>query len=229
MFAATAQLLEAMPLERDAVWLGFSPQGAKHHAMWNYGSGFCTFNDMAYCARVLSAAGERVAYVDIDAHHGDGVEALCYHDNRILTASIHEWGIFPGTGAHDVPEQQVWNYPLDTESGDTELVASIAGVVARLREFQPTVLLIAAGADGHETDPLSSLRYTLEGYQRVARGLARAAADLGATRILVGGAGGYQPDDVTPLVWATFVNTLATELEGAVARKDVHNVAEVIQ
>lgn len=232
MFDGTVQLVgQLLAADPREPWLGFSPQGAKHHAAWNHASGFCVFNDFAWAARTLSARGLRVLYVDFDAHHGDGVEALTFHDNRIMTASIHEWGIFPGTGLHDYPEQRVFNWPLDAESGDEALLAAVAEVFevdGEYNTFVPDVILVAAGADGHTNDPLSSLQFTLEGYRRAAELIAEAATRLGARRVLVGGAGGYRPDAETPAVWATVVSTLAKELEG-LHRSDVHDDEKVIQ
>lgn len=222
MFQGTVNLVARMPADRSEAWVGFTPQGAKHHAHWNYSSGFCVFNDFAWAAKTLTARGERVLYVDFDAHHGDGVEALTYHDDHIMTASIHEGGIFPGSGWHNAPQREVWNFPLDAASGDVALLTAINDVLELAHGFRPTVILVAAGADGHEDDPLSSLRYTLEGYTEVATRLATFASESGAVRVLIGGAGGYRPDDVTPAVWSTFVDTFATALEEAVAQIDVH-------
>lgn len=223
----THQLLAAVPRQP---WVGFSPQGAKHHAMWNHASGFCTFNDFAWAARTLSANGLRVLYLDWDAHHGDGVEALTFHDDQIMTASIHEWGIFPGTGGCDHPDRNVWNWALDAESGDGQLLEAVVEVfdVAADQKFVPDVVLIASGADGHGRDQLSSLQYTIDGYRTATEIVARRASALGVTRVLVGGAGGYRPHDTTPLVWATVVSTLANELE-RLHENDVHDDAEVIQ
>ena len=205
MFTATVQLARAVDAGR--VTVGFSPQGAKHHAMADRGSGFCVFNDMAWAAQHFAAQSKRVLYVDLDAHHGDGVEALTRDEPRVMTCSVHDATIFPGTGHADEPSLGVFNHALPRGAGDTELLSSVATIVDRARAWRPDVLLVAIGADGHETDPLSSLQYTYGGYQQAAVALGALAADLGVP-VLMGGAGGYQPLTHTPAVWATFVARL---------------------
>ena len=202
MFAGTVQLVHA--IEEQRVEVGFSPQGAKHHAMADRGSGFCVFNDMAWAAKHFAAQGKRVLYVDLDAHHGDGVEALTRDDLMVMTCSVHDSTIFPGTGHQHEPDRRVHNFPLAGGAGDDELLASVAAVVRLAEQWRPEVVLIAIGADGHATDRLSSLRYSYEGYAEAARVLGAMAAGHRAP-VLMGGAGGYQPLTHTPAVWATFV------------------------
>ena len=205
MFAATVQLVQAVGDGR--VQVGFSPQGAKHHAMADRGSGFCVFNDLAWAAKHFAAQRKRVLYVDLDAHHGDGVEALTRDDPGVMTCSVHDSTIFPGTGHEDEPDRRVHNFPLARGAGDDELLASVAAIVRLAEQWQPDVVLVAIGADGHVTDPLSSLRYSYEGYAEAARRLGAMAAGHRAP-VLMGGAGGYQPLTHTPAVWATFVAEL---------------------
>ena len=206
MFAGTVQLAHAIDAGR--VRIGFSPQGAKHHAMADRGSGFCIFNDMAWAALHFAGQGRRVLYVDLDAHHGDGVEALTRDEPLVRTCSIHDSTIFPGTGlAHD-ESREVFNWPLPQGAGDRQLLESVETIVDAGRGWRPDVVLVAIGADGHETDPLSSLRYTYDGYRRSARLLGTMAADVGAP-VLMGGAGGYQPTTHTPAIWAAFVHGLS--------------------
>jgi acetoin utilization protein AcuC len=208
MFNGTAELVrEVKPGELGIHW-----QGAKHHAMFNRSSGFCVLNDMAFAAKFLALHGHQVFYLDWDAHHGDGVEALTRSDGRITTFSIHEKGIFPGTGLTDSPLEGVFNRALAPGSGDDQLVAAV-GEALSLDCLVPetTIILLAAGADGARGDPLSSLGYTLDGYQEAAKMVGRAARDLGA-RVIMGGAGGYRPEDLTPSVWAHTAHALAKEM-----------------
>ena len=205
MFAGTVQLAHA--IDRGDVRIGFSPQGAKHHAMADRGSGFCVFNDMAWAARHFGAQGRRVLYVDLDAHHGDGVEALTRDDPMVTTCSVHDRTIFPWTGHESDEAKRVCNYPLPHGAGDAELLEAVAAIRGLGEAWKPDVVLIAIGADGHETDPLSSLQYSYEGYKRAAQALGAMAAGL-RVPVLMGGAGGYQPTTHTPQVWATFVATL---------------------
>lgn len=219
MFAGTAQLVDG--ILDGTVDVGFSPQGAKHHAQWDRSSGFCVFNDFAAAATRLAAAGERVLYFDTDAHHGDGVENLVGGSSpNIMTVSIHDSTIFPGTGDAQDSDALVYNYPLRRGAGDPELLGSAALALNIADEFDPTVVLFAIGADGYVTDPLSSLRYTLEGYKTLAI-LVGAFVHRHQAAILMGGAGGYLPTTKTPLVWATVVGRLAETLE-LLDKKDVH-------
>ena len=180
--------------------------GAKHHAMRGHGSGFCIFADFAIAAKRLSRMGKRVAILDVDAHHGDGTEALTWSDENILTYSLHEHGIFPGTGLVDDPEKNVYNWPLNSLSGDRDLRQGVADFLQVASVFKPDYVFITGGADGHVKDPLSSLTFTVDGLEAVMVAVRDAYP---VTPILFGGAGGYQPDGATPLVWARMVTALA--------------------
>lgn len=187
--------------------VGFNPQGAKHHAHRDHGSGFCVFNDMAVAADLFVAAGWRVAYVDIDAHHGDGVEALLRDVPQALTASIHSVPLFPGTGLASDAEAAAHNWPLRGPAGDDEWLEALNESGQVIRAWQPSVLLAAIGADAHCTDPLSPLQVTKDGYVEAGRLIGQLAADL-AIPVLIGGAGGYQPLTWTPRLWASVVTEI---------------------
>lgn len=184
--------------------------GAKHHAMRDHSSGFCVFADFAITARQLlddpTSGVDRIAILDIDAHHGDGTEVLLLDEPRALTFSIHDRTIFPGTGHADSPEQQVYNEPLAAGSGDAELEEGLARFVELARAFGPRMILIAAGADGHVDDLLSTLRYSMSGMEAAVRQVRRAFPEV---PILLGGAGGYLPDTITPEVWARMAVAVA--------------------
>ncbi len=183
--------------------------GAKHHAQYDHSSGFCVFNDFALAADIVTKDhGVKVAILDIDAHHGDGVENLTRCNPNVLTFSIHESGIFPGTGNSDELENNVFNFPLSSETGkgDTSLLAGVNKFIPIARTFNPDLLFITTGADGLKDDPLSNLNYTTLGYADAAA-LIRKSFPL--TPILMGGAGGYLPDDGTPRVWAAVAEQLA--------------------
>jgi acetoin utilization protein AcuC len=188
--------------------------GAKHHAQYDYSSGFCIFADFALAADIATKDhGKKVAILDIDAHHGDGTENLTAENPNVLTFSIHEKGIFPGTGNESEPSKLVYNYPLGSKDpaqnrnkDDRALIDGVTEFCRLADQFQPDLLFIACGADGHVEDPLSSLQFTLEGYC--------SAATLIRSRfpflpILVGGAGGYLPDSRTPEVWEVFCKEIA--------------------
>ncbi|CAN1500153.1 AcuC Deacetylases, including yeast histone deacetylase and acetoin utilization protein [Candidatus Nanopelagicaceae bacterium] len=188
--------------------------GAKHHAQHDYSSGFCIFADFALAADIATKDhGKKVAILDIDAHHGDGTENLTADNPNVLTFSIHEKGIFPGTGNESDPSKLVYNYPLGgnnpAQNPNKDDQAFIDGVTEFCRladQFQPDLLFIACGADGHVEDPLSSLQFTLEGYGSTATLIRSRFPSL---PILVGGAGGYLPDSRTPEVWEVFCQEIA--------------------
>lgn len=188
--------------------------GSKHHAQYDHSSGFCIFNDFAIAADIATKDhGLHVAILDIDAHHGDGVENLTADNPMVLTYSIHERGIFPGTGNEDYPQKNVYNFPLVPENadldsrgkGDDALCHGVELFIDKLDTFKPDLIFITCGADGHKEDPLTSLEYSLEGYDVIAQMLRLHYPDM---PILLGGAGGYLPDTRTPEIWARFATKL---------------------
>lgn len=202
MFAGTVALTRA--IQQGRVGVGFSPQGAKHHAQRDHGSGFCVFNDFAWAALELASEGRRVMYVDLDAHHGDGVENLTRDEPLVRTFSVHDRTIFPGTGRFEDPTRGVFNAPLQAGAGDSEMLEAVARALTLMEEWRPQAVLVAVGGDGFRDDPLSTLQYSYEGYERAGGLLGAAAAGLRAP-LLMGGAGGYLPETATPRCWAIFV------------------------
>ena len=204
----TLTALDALLTKKTNLAINFP--GAKHHAQFDHASGFCIFNDFALAADIATNDhGLKVAIIDIDAHHGDGVENLTRENPNVLTFSIHEQGIFPGTGNSDEPEKNVFNFPLSeltTGLGDSALLAGINRFIPIARAFQPDLLFITSGADGLADDPLTDLQYTVGGYAVAARELAKAFT---YTPKLMGGAGGYLPDTGTPEVWAAVAGEIS--------------------
>ena len=173
--------------------------GAKHHAMRDYSSGFCVFADFAIAAtKATNEYEHRVAIFDCDAHHGDGTEVLLKSNKNVMTYSVHEYGIFPGTGLLTDWKNRAYNFPLASGSGDDALMSATEGFLDACDEFQPTMIFVACGADGLADDPLSNLKYTPEGYFNSMRVIRE---QFPTTPILLGGAGGYLPDTGTPEVW----------------------------
>jgi acetoin utilization deacetylase AcuC-like enzyme len=173
--------------------------GAKHHAMRDYSSGFCIFNDLAIAATKLTQLGKKVAIFDCDAHHGDGTEALTKANPNIMSFSVHQWGIFPGTGLVSDWERKALNFPLAAGTDDEGLKDATQSFLDVCFDFEPDFIFIACGADGLADDPLSELKYTVGGYELAMKSIRMAYPD---TPILFGGAGGYLPDDQTPDLWA---------------------------
>ena len=206
MFSGTARLVDMM-IADDSIRVAFNPQGAKHHAHYYNSGGFCVFNDMAYSAVTFANLGLKVMYVDWDAHHGDGVEELLF-DTGVPTMSIHDVTAYPGTGreGHDL-EHLAYNWALPRESGDLEFADAMNDIKELADEIKPDVILLATGADAHETDPLSSLNFTYKGYGYASSIIAEIANKY-SSRVLIGGAGGYQPHTHTPAVWAQVVTDI---------------------
>lgn len=180
--------------------------GAKHHAQRDHSSGFCVFGDFAIAALVARESGIRTAILDIDAHHGDGTENLLYDYSDILTYSIHQYGIFPGTGFENSPDHQVFNRPLAAGDGDEVLASGVEDFIEQARSFAPDLIFVAAGADGLLEDPLTALEYSVAG---LGTACARVRAAFPERPILMGGAGGYLPDSGTPQAWASMAVALA--------------------
>jgi acetoin utilization protein AcuC len=187
--------------------------GAKHHAQLDYSSGFCIFNDFALAADIASKDhSKNIIIIDIDAHHGDGVENLTANNPKVLTFSVHQDGIFPGTGDESKPGY-FYNMPLEAGAGDKELLDAmeqfvyVIGARDRIWDWQPDLLFITCGADGHKEDPLTSLEYSVDGYVAAAKRLKERFPDL---PILLGGAGGYLPDTRTPEIWAGVAMAIST-------------------
>ena len=173
--------------------------GAKHHAQRDYSSGFCVFNDFAIAATVATSFGHRVAIFDCDAHHGDGTENLLKSNNDVLTFSVHQWGIFPGTGLLSDFSKKAFNFPLAANTGDEGLIEATKSFIETAQAHGTTMIFIACGADGLIGDPLSELNYTVDGYSE---SMSMIREMFPETPILFGGAGGYLPDTGTPEVWS---------------------------
>ena len=214
MFAGTVRLVEKM-IAGDAR-VCFNPQGAKHHAQYDHSSGFCVFNDMAWAAKEFHKNGMKVVYIDWDAHHGDGVENLLSNEPDIITCSIHDGNIFPGTGVNGhEPDKGIYNWALDHGAGDIEFVSAMCDIEDIVSQAKPDVILVAAGADAHISDPLSTLNFDYPGYAFAANMVGRLANTYSENRVLIGGAGGYQPFDHTPAIWAHVVSGIYDAAAGS--------------
>lgn len=197
------------------VWEGraihaFNPAGGLHHAMPGRAAGFCVYNDPAMAIDwLLEHGAERIAYVDVDVHHGDGVEVMFADDPRVLTISLHESGrfLFPGTGANDDiggpgARGSAANVPLfPGTDGDVWLSAFDGAVEPLVRAFAPDVLVTQLGCDTHTTDPLAHLSLTVDTFEQIYRRLHRLAHETAEGRWIAVGGGGYQLVTVVPRAW----------------------------
>ncbi|MDQ6714564.1 MAG: acetoin utilization protein AcuC, partial [Actinomycetota bacterium] len=215
MHEASARVVAGTRDMCEDVWSGRTLHGVNfcgglHHAMPGGASGFCIYNDVAIGIRwLLDHGAERVAYVDVDVHHGDGVERIFWEDERVLTVSIHESGraLFPGTG-----------WPTDTggpgAAGSAVNVALPPGVADAgwlrafhsavlpvVRSFAPQVLVSQHGCDTHLQDPLAHMALTVDAQREAADALHRLSHDVCDGRWVALGGGGYEIIDVVPRAW----------------------------
>ncbi len=216
MHRAAAHVVGASVEAFRQVWSGESLHSANitgglHHAMRDRASGFCIYNDVAVGIQYLLDQGaERVAYVDIDVHHGDGVERIFWDDPRVLTISLHETGqmLFPGTGfPNDVggPDAQgsAVNVALPPGTADAGWLRAFHAVVPPLlREFKPEVLVTQHGCDSHIEDPLAHLMLTVDGQRAAYLALHELAHEVADGRWVVTGGGGYALVEVVPRAWS---------------------------
>jgi len=215
MHEASALVAGATLAAARAVWSGQAQHGANvagglHHAMRGYASGFCVYNDPAIAiAWLLSQGAERVAYVDIDVHHGDGVQAAFYNDRRVLTISLHEspQTLFPGTGwatetgGPDAPGSAV-NIALPAGTRDAGWLRAFHAVVPPLlRAFAPQVLVSQHGCDSHWLDPLANLELSIDAQRAAHAAIHRLAHETAGGRWLLTGGGGYELLQVVPRTW----------------------------
>ena len=206
---ATGATLQAVDFVADGRGeIAFNIAGGLHHAMQSRASGFCYINDPVIGIMRLLSRGKKVAYIDIDAHHGDGVQRAFYGTNRVLTISLHETGhtLFPGTGfEYEIGEGEgegyAVNLPFPHDTNDDVYVWAFEEVVPELiYAFQPDVVVTQLGVDAFYNDPLTNLHLSILGYERVLKRI----KDLAPRWVALGG-GGYNISNVArawTLAWA---------------------------
>jgi acetoin utilization protein AcuC len=185
--------------------------GGLHHALRSSASGFCVYNDAGVAIARLKEdhPGIRIAYVDTDAHHGDGVQWMFYSDPDVLTVSMHESGryLFPGTGGIDERGRNGGvgysvNMPLEPYTDDESWISCFEAVVPEvLRAFCPDLILSQNGCDGHALDPLTHLFATTRLYEHVPKRMHDLAHELCGGRWVATGGGGYDIWRVVPRAW----------------------------
>ncbi len=169
-----------------------------HHANAERPSGFCLFNNVAIAvADALASGMQKVAIFDFDAHHGDGTQAIFLNDERVGFFSLHQEGIFPGSGGLDdvcLKAKRVINLPLPLNCGD-EILPSVIQEILKpwLDDFHPEMIFVSAGFDGHFLDPLTGLNFSTTGFFALAKALISGAETLSDGRILFVLEGGYDP------------------------------------
>lgn len=189
----------------------FHPGGGLHHAHPERASGFCIFNDVAIAVGRAVRNGHRVAYIDIDAHHGDGVMYGFYDSGKVLDIDFHQDGrtLFPGTGfPHEVGRGDgaglKANVPLPPGAGDEALLPVFRRVVPPLlHRFRPEVIVLQHGVDGHYADELAHLQYSPAAYAEVDRMVLALSRELTHGRLLVTGGGGYRAESVSRVLART--------------------------
>ena len=205
--------------------------GGLHHAMPDHASGFCVYNDVAVAIRwLLDHGASKVAYVDVDVHHGDGVQQIFYDDPRVLTISLHETGqmLFPGTGfpAETGGPNAVGtsvNVALPPGTADAGWLRAFHAVVPPLvRAFAPDVLVTQQGCDSHRDDPLAHLMLTVDGQRASYLALHDLAHEVCGGRWVAMGGGGYAVVDVVPRAWTHLLSVVG----GAPLDPDTETPAE---
>lgn len=223
MHDAAAQVVGATLEACRQVWTGESAHsiniaGGLHHAMPERASGFCLYNDLAVGIQwLLDNGAQRVAYLDVDVHHGDGVERIFADDPRVLTVSLHESGttLFPGTGfAADVggpgARGSALNIALPARTSDAGWLRAFHAVaVPVLRAWQPEILVTQQGCDGHMDDPLSHLMLSVDGQRATYLAIHDLAHELTGGRWVATGGGGYALTSVVPRAWAHLLAVVA--------------------
>jgi acetoin utilization protein AcuC len=208
LLGAGATLQAVDTVAKGEAEIAFNIAGGLHHAMKSRASGFCYINDPVIGILKLHGQGKRVAYIDIDAHHGDGVQKAFYETNQILTISLHESGysLFPGTGfEYEIGEGEGEGYsvniPFLAYTDDEVYLWAFEEIVPPLiRAFKPDIVVTQLGVDSFYNDPLTNLHLTIHGYEKIIRRI----KDLAPRWVALGG-GGYDISNVArawTLAWA---------------------------
>jgi len=223
MHEASALVAGATVAAAEAVWSGqetcaVNIAGGLHHAMPGHASGFCVYNDPAIAiTRLLDQGAERITYIDVDVHHGDGVQEIFYSDPRVLTISLHETPLtlFPGTGFPSESggpraEGTAVNIALPPGTDDSGWLRAFHAVVPSVvRAFRPQLIFSQCGADAHRLDPLANLRLSVDGQRASYLAMKALADELCAGKWVATGGGGYALTEVVPRSW-THLLAIAT-------------------
>jgi acetoin utilization deacetylase AcuC-like enzyme len=200
-----------------------------HHAEGDKAMGFCFYNSIAVGAAAARARGlSRVAVVDYDVHHGNGTQAMFYGDPSVLFISSHQYPFYPGTGAAgEIGAGEgtgyTVNFPLEAGAGNAEFdMVYREGVIPVLEQYRPQLVLVSAGFDAHERDPLAGMQMTTDGYAQLTSRLLAAADRVCEGRIVFVTEGGYDTQALAECCQA--VIDRATR-HTVIAPKDIHGDA----
>ncbi|MFX1493736.1 MAG: acetoin utilization protein AcuC [Promethearchaeota archaeon] len=244
MYEASALICGASIKAVDLVWgnneivHAFNPAGGLHHAYKNKASGFCIFNDIAVAIKYLKNLKKdiRIAYLDIDCHHGDGVQWLFYDDPNVLTISFHESGkfLFPGTGntnEHGEGKGKGYsiNFPLLPGTTNKMLIKLFRYCVPKILEaYSPDILFTQLGVDMHYNDPLTQMGISISAYRDIAQTMETCARDYCKDKWVAVGGGGYLMT-VVPRAWSLFLaKMLNVELPNELPQSWVNEVKELV-
>jgi len=244
MYEASALVCGASIKAAELVWMNnnivhaFNPAGGLHHAYKNKASGFCIFNDIAIAIKYLKNLKKdiRIAYLDIDCHHGDGVQWLFYDDPNVLTISFHESGkfLFPGTGntnEHGEGKGKGYsiNFPLLPGTTNKMLIKLFRYCVPKILEaYAPDILFTQLGVDMHYNDPLTQMGVSISAYRDIAQTMETCARDYCQNKWVAVGGGGYLMS-VVPRAWSLFLaKMLHVELPNELPTSWVNEVKELI-
>ncbi|MGZ4660021.1 MAG: acetoin utilization protein AcuC [Arthrobacter sp.] len=211
---AGGSLLAAQRLLEGSAVHAVNFGGGMHHAARERASGFCIYNDAALAVQKLLDGGVgKVAYIDVDAHHGDGTQNIFWDDPRVLTISLHETGLtlFPGTGFANetggaAAEGTAVNVALPAGTSDAGWLRAFYAVVPQLvGAFEPGVIVSQHGCDSHRNDPLTHLNLSVDGQREAASAVGNLAERYCGSRWIATGGGGYNVLDVVPRTWSHLV------------------------
>ena len=244
MYEASALVCGASITAADNIWnnqevkVAFNPAGGLHHAMKEKASGFCIFNDIGVAIAHLKRLDKniRIAYLDIDCHHGDGVQWLFYDDPNVLTISYHQDGrtLFPGTGSvNETGEGEgkgfSINFPLIPGTNDKPFLNLFRKTAPKILEtYAPDILITQLGVDTYYNDPLTQMGFSLSIYRDIAQTLKTSAREFCHNKWLAIGGGGYLMT-VVPRAWTIFLaNMLDVDLNNELPSEWINEVKQYV-
>jgi len=219
--AGLAAVEALIQTDAETAFCAIRPPG--HHATSDRSMGFCLINNVAVTAAALIANGEKVAVIDIDAHHGNGTQEIFYFDSRVLMISIHQWPLYPGTGSEEEigeldGEGFTVNIPLPPGStGSTYRSALDKIVIPLVEDFQPDWILVSAGFDAHREDPLTDMGLTSGDFADLTLNLFNLVSK---SRCIFFLEGGYNLQALTDSVTASFASIMGIDLRPESATGD---------